>query len=182
MTLEGWVPEIGPYLTLEEVVEFAFDYRGNPTIVRADGSEVVGYVFNRNCSVGVSRSSSSSTSRAAARSRLRYAEIATIKFTGKGHRGGQQLEGLGGAQGSETRPVPRRRPVRRLVRPILICTAVELEAVGPCPRAGGSCRRSSSLTVPAFGSGDLRVAVVGLRAGSTLGPLARLLAGLVPPS
>ena len=51
MTLEGWVPEIGPYLTLAEVVEFAFDYRGNTTIVKTDGTEVVGYVFNRNTSV-----------------------------------------------------------------------------------------------------------------------------------
>jgi hypothetical protein len=48
MTLEGWVPEIGAYLTLAEVIEFAFDYRGNTTIVKRDGTEVVGYVFNRN--------------------------------------------------------------------------------------------------------------------------------------
>ena len=48
MTLEGWVPEVGPYLTVAEVVEFAFDYRGNTTIVKTDGAEVVGYIFNRN--------------------------------------------------------------------------------------------------------------------------------------
>ena len=51
MTLEGWVPDVGPYLTLEEVVEFAFDYRGNTTIVKTDGTEIVGYLFNRNRSV-----------------------------------------------------------------------------------------------------------------------------------
>ena len=45
-SLEGWVPEIG--VTLEEVVDRAFDYRGNVTVVRADGSELEGYVFNRN--------------------------------------------------------------------------------------------------------------------------------------
>lgn len=48
MTLEGWVPEVGQYLTVAEVVEFAFDYRGNTTIVKIDGTEVVGYIFNRN--------------------------------------------------------------------------------------------------------------------------------------
>src|SRR5678815_958224 len=53
MTLEGWVPEIGPYLALDEVIEFAFDYRGNTTIVKTDGTEVVGYVFNRNRSLAV---------------------------------------------------------------------------------------------------------------------------------
>ena len=53
MTLEGWVPEIGPYLTLDEVIEFAFDYRGNTTIVKTNGTDVVGYVFNRNRSVAI---------------------------------------------------------------------------------------------------------------------------------
>jgi hypothetical protein len=82
MTLEGWVPEIGPYLSLAEVIEFAFDYRGNTTIVKTDGSEVVGYVFNRNRSVAVpfiqffdERGGGPFT--------LPYAEIATVKFTGK---------------------------------------------------------------------------------------------------
>jgi len=82
MSLEGWVPQINEQLTLAEVIDFAFDYRGNTTIVKTDGTEVVGYLFNRN--------------RAAAEPfvqyfddqgdgpfALRYAEIATIKFTGK---------------------------------------------------------------------------------------------------
>ena len=48
MTLEGWVPVINDYLTLAEVVDFAFDYRGNTTVLKADGSEITGYIFNRN--------------------------------------------------------------------------------------------------------------------------------------
>ena len=48
MTLEGWVPQINDYMSLREVVEFAFDYRGNTTVVKGDGSEIVGYIFNRN--------------------------------------------------------------------------------------------------------------------------------------
>jgi hypothetical protein len=48
MTMEGWVPQVGEYLTLAEVIEFAFDYRGNTTIVKTDGTEAVGYIFNRN--------------------------------------------------------------------------------------------------------------------------------------
>ena len=39
MTLEGWVPQINDYMSLQEVVEFAFDYRGNTTIVKTDGTE-----------------------------------------------------------------------------------------------------------------------------------------------
>jgi hypothetical protein len=82
MTLEGWIPQIGPSLTLEEVIDLAFDYRGNATIVKTDGTEVVGYVFNRD-------------RRAAAPFlqyfdehgegpfTLPYSAVVTIKFTGK---------------------------------------------------------------------------------------------------
>jgi hypothetical protein len=44
-TLEGWVPE--SHVPLADVIEHAFDYRGNVTIERQDGREIVGYVFNR---------------------------------------------------------------------------------------------------------------------------------------
>jgi hypothetical protein len=40
MTLEGWVPKIGEYLTLAEVIDLAFDYRGDATVVKVDGTEV----------------------------------------------------------------------------------------------------------------------------------------------
>ncbi len=82
MSLEGWVPQIGEYLTLAEVVEFAFDYRGNTTVVKTDGAVIVGYIFNRN--------------REAPRPFIQlfdengdgpltipYSEIANIEFTGK---------------------------------------------------------------------------------------------------
>src|SRR5438874_1481297 len=47
-SLEGWVPEMGHGVTLEEVIERAFDYRGNVTVVKTDGTRLEGYVFNRN--------------------------------------------------------------------------------------------------------------------------------------
>lgn len=82
MSLEGYVPEIGPYLTLAEVIEFAFDYRGNTTVVKTDRTEVVAYVFNRNNLVPEpfiqffdEKGDGPFT--------LPYSEIATIKFTGK---------------------------------------------------------------------------------------------------
>ena len=37
----------GDAATLAEVIERAFDYRGDVTIVRRDGTEIVGYLFNR---------------------------------------------------------------------------------------------------------------------------------------
>jgi hypothetical protein len=44
-SLEGWAP--GPDVPLADVIERAFDYRGNVTVIRADGTELVGYLFNR---------------------------------------------------------------------------------------------------------------------------------------
>ena len=82
MSLQGWVPDIGPYLTLEEVVEHAFDYRGNVTVVRRDGTELVGYLFNRDAHAPepfvqlIDEDGNAPI-------RVRYAEIASVRFTGK---------------------------------------------------------------------------------------------------
>ena len=47
-TLEGWTPENGGSLSLVTIIDRAFDYRGNVTVVKVDGSEMVGFLFNRN--------------------------------------------------------------------------------------------------------------------------------------
>ena len=82
MSLEGWVPQINAYTSLREVVDFAFDYRGNTTVVKRDGGEVVGYIFNRDADAPEAfiqlfdeRGDGPFT--------IPYRDIATIKFTGK---------------------------------------------------------------------------------------------------
>ena len=82
MTLEGWVPQIGDFLTLAEVIDFAFDYRGNATIVKRDGAEIVGYVFNRDKSVPEPFIQYFDEAGDGPFT-LPYAEIANVKFTGK---------------------------------------------------------------------------------------------------
>jgi hypothetical protein len=82
VSLQGWVPDIGPYLTLEEVIEHAFDYRGNVTVVRRDGTDLVGYLFNRDTQapepfVQLFDEAGNGPIR------VRYAEIASVRFTGK---------------------------------------------------------------------------------------------------
>ena len=82
MSLQGWDPQINQYLSLDEVVEFAFDYRGNTTIVRRDGTEIVAYVCNRDASSPepyleyVDEAGDGPFA-------LPYAEISNIRFTGK---------------------------------------------------------------------------------------------------
>ncbi len=82
VTLEGWRPEIGGYLTIAEVVEFAFDYRGNTTIVKTDGTEVVGYVFNRD-GTAPEPFIQFFDEEGGGPFTLLYTEIANIVFTGK---------------------------------------------------------------------------------------------------
>jgi hypothetical protein len=45
--LEGWVPVVANEEELRQALEKAFDYRGDVTITRKDGSKVEGYVFDR---------------------------------------------------------------------------------------------------------------------------------------
>jgi hypothetical protein len=44
---EGWAPEILDAAALADVVDHAFDYRGDVTLTLADGARVDGYLFNR---------------------------------------------------------------------------------------------------------------------------------------
>ena len=44
-SLEGWVP--AAEVPLADVIDHAFDYRGNVTVDLRDGRELTGYLFNR---------------------------------------------------------------------------------------------------------------------------------------
>ena len=81
-TLEGWAPEIGRGITLEEVIDRAFDYRGNVTVVKTDGTELEGYLFNRERDAAepfvqmFDRAGDGPYD-------VRYADIRSIRFTGR---------------------------------------------------------------------------------------------------
>lgn len=45
--LQGWVPELASEDDLRMALEKAFDYRGDVTITRRDGSVVEGYLYDR---------------------------------------------------------------------------------------------------------------------------------------
>ena len=45
--IEGWIPELASEEELRDALEKAFDYRGDVTITRKDGSRVEGYIFDR---------------------------------------------------------------------------------------------------------------------------------------
>ena len=81
-SLEGWAPEPGPDLPLARIVELAFDYRGNITVARRDGTELYGYVFNRDIDTPVPYLEMFDAE-GGGPYRIAYAEVRTIHFTGK---------------------------------------------------------------------------------------------------
>jgi hypothetical protein len=81
-TLEGWAPEIGVEASLAEVVDKAFDYRGNVTVVTRDGTETHGYLFNRNPDAAVPFVQIFDVDGAGPFT-IPYGEIRAIRFTGR---------------------------------------------------------------------------------------------------
>lgn len=81
-SLEGWDPGLVDGPDLAFVVERAFDYRGDVTVVQRDGRELVGYLFNRDVDARApfvqlfSRDGGEAIT-------IQYADIASIRFTGR---------------------------------------------------------------------------------------------------
>jgi hypothetical protein len=89
--LEGWEPAIGVEASLEDVIERAFDYRGDVTVVRRDGTELVGYLFNRNAEAP-ERVVQMFDRAGDGPFTIHYAEIRTIRFTGRDTAAGRSYE------------------------------------------------------------------------------------------
>jgi len=81
-SLEGWVPVIGPDLSLVQVIDMAFDYRGNVTIVKRDGAELVGYLYNRDATAK-EPFLQLFDEEGNGPFKLRYSEIRDVRFTGR---------------------------------------------------------------------------------------------------
>ncbi len=91
--LEGWVPELATEAEIREALEKAFDYRGDITITRKDGSKVEGYLFDRRSGLSLTDSfvriipSTEKT-----KVNVAYADIAAIAFTGRDTAAGKTFE------------------------------------------------------------------------------------------
>ena len=81
-SLEGWAPDIHDAVTLAEVVDRAFDYRGDVTVLLDDGRELNGYLFNRNPDAAEPFVQMFERDRTDPSS-IPYARIRAIRFTGK---------------------------------------------------------------------------------------------------
>ena len=91
--LEGWVPALASDAEVREALEKAFDYRGDITVTRKDGSTVQGYLFDRRtgATLGDSFVRIMPTGEAA-RVKIAYTDIAALEFTGRDTAAGKSFE------------------------------------------------------------------------------------------
>ncbi len=91
--VEGWVPELASPDDLRLALEKAFDYRGDVTITRRDGTKIEGYIFDRRTGATL-EDSFVRIMPAGSRDRVRvaYSEIAALAFTGRDMAAGKSWE------------------------------------------------------------------------------------------
>jgi hypothetical protein len=91
--LEGWIPSLASDEEIRAALEKAFDYRGDVTITRKDGSQIEGYLFDRRSAATLKESvvrlypknSSEKIS-------VSYADIAALAFSGRDTAAGKSWE------------------------------------------------------------------------------------------
>jgi hypothetical protein len=91
--LEGWIPALATDDEIRTALEKAFDYRGDVTITRKDGTSVEGYIFDRRTGTTLANSAV----RLFPRDRdekvtVPYTDIARLAFTGRDTAAGKSFE------------------------------------------------------------------------------------------
>ena len=91
--LQGWVPSLASDEEVREALEKAFDYRGDITITKKDGSTVEGYVFDRRTGPTLAASQVRvllpGTSQKIS---IPYSEIAGLAFSGRDTAAGKSFD------------------------------------------------------------------------------------------
>ena len=92
--LEGWVPSVAGDGEVRAALEKAFDYRGDVTITRKDGSQVEGYVFDRRAGATLADCYVRLLPKDGGGENVRvcYADVARLEFTGRDTAAGKSFE------------------------------------------------------------------------------------------
>jgi hypothetical protein len=91
--LEGWVPELAGEEEIRQALEKAFDYRGDVTITRKDGSKVEGYIFDRRTGKTLADSAVRLFPKDADQKiSIAYSDIAALAFSGRDTAAGKSFE------------------------------------------------------------------------------------------
>jgi hypothetical protein len=91
--LEGWIPTVANEEDLRQALEKAFDYRGDITITRKDGTKIEGYLFDRRSGKSLKDSlvrlyPKDSNEKVS----IPYSDIAALAFTGRDTAAGKSWE------------------------------------------------------------------------------------------
>ncbi len=91
--LQGWIPPLATDDDIRRALEKAFDYRGDVTITRKDGSVVEGYIYDRkhgqNLATSLVRMLPANGS---PRVSIPYSDIAALAFSGRDTAAGKSWE------------------------------------------------------------------------------------------
>jgi hypothetical protein len=91
--LEGWIPSLATDEEIRAALEKAFDYRGDVTITRKDGSTIEGYLFDRRSAATLKDSVVRLYPKNAnEKISVSYADIAALAFTGRDTAAGKSWE------------------------------------------------------------------------------------------
>ena len=91
--LEGWIPSLASDDEIREALEKAFDYRGDVTITRKDGSRVEGYIFDRRGGTTLAGSLVRLIPKDSQQKiSIPYSDIAALAFTGRDTAAGKSWE------------------------------------------------------------------------------------------
>ena len=99
--LEGWIPELASEAEVREALEKAFDYRGDVTITRKDGTTVEGYLYDRRNGPTLATSvvrvmpvppKGSPANTGFERANIAYSDVAALKFSGRDTAAGRSFE------------------------------------------------------------------------------------------
>jgi hypothetical protein len=91
--LEGWIPALASDAEVREALEKAFDYRGDITITRKDGTQIVGYLFDRRQGSSLADSFVRIIpTNAPTKVNVVYSDIAALAFSGKDTAAGKTFE------------------------------------------------------------------------------------------
>ena len=95
--LEGWIPELATEAEVREALEKAFDFRGDVTVTRKDGTTVEGYLYDRRGEPTLEASlvriiPTPKAGVPVERVMVSYADIAALQFTGRDTAAGKTFE------------------------------------------------------------------------------------------
>jgi hypothetical protein len=91
--LEGWVPQLAGEEETRQALEKAFDYRGDVTLTRKDGTKIEGYIFDRRTGKTLSDSVVRLYPKdSGEKVSVPYSDIAGLVFTGRDTAAGKSFE------------------------------------------------------------------------------------------